>query len=147
MLEKADVKKVVKDLQGNFAGSNDEQMKAVQLLKGLALSDEAISNEFMKKLDAATTKISKEVLGTKEESVIEIQEDVKIGNIVLEVGDRIQVLKENATLLGGIIIDGIDLYNNEYDDNIQIEKMHGAMTHDTVLVAKVQGQNYQIVIS
>ena len=59
----ADVKQIIKDLQGNFSGSNDEQMKAVQLLKGLATSDEDISNEFMKKLDQATTKISKEVLG------------------------------------------------------------------------------------
>ena len=37
------------------------QMKAVELLKGLALSDDPKSNEFMKKLDKATTDISNEM--------------------------------------------------------------------------------------
>jgi len=37
-------------------------MKGVQLLKGLALSNEDLANEFMKKLDTATTEISKELL-------------------------------------------------------------------------------------
>ena len=41
----ADVKQVIKDLQGNFSGSNADQMKAVQLLKGLATSDEPIYME------------------------------------------------------------------------------------------------------
>lgn len=65
----ADVKKIVKDMQGNFGGSNEEQMKSVQLLKGLATSDDKLANEFMKALDKATTEISKKLL-KKEESVI-----------------------------------------------------------------------------
>ena len=58
---KFDINQVIKDLGGNFAGSNDDQMKAVQLLKGLALSDDPKSIEFMEKLDAATTQISQEM--------------------------------------------------------------------------------------
>ena len=58
---KFDINQVIKDLGGNFAGSNDDQMKAVQLLKGLALSDDPKANEFMEKLDAATTQISQEM--------------------------------------------------------------------------------------
>ena len=58
---KFDINQVIKDLGGNFAGSNDDQMKAVQLLKGLALSDDPKANEFMEKLDAATTQISKDM--------------------------------------------------------------------------------------
>jgi hypothetical protein len=67
IIEEVDVKKVVKDLQKNFSGSNEEQMAGVQLLKGLATSDEAIANEFMKKLDTVVTQVSKEVLGDKKE--------------------------------------------------------------------------------
>ena len=58
----ADVNKIIKDLQGDFGGDNESQMKGVQLIKGLATSDDAKANEFMKKLNTATTKISKEVL-------------------------------------------------------------------------------------
>ena len=58
---KFDINQVIKDLGGNFAGSNEDQMKAVQLLKGLALSDDPKANEFMEKLDAATTQISNDL--------------------------------------------------------------------------------------
>jgi hypothetical protein len=74
--EAVDVKKVIKDLQGNFSGSNEDQMKSVQLLKGVATSNEPISNEFMKKVDTAITKISKEVLGEKKEENIEEQKEL-----------------------------------------------------------------------
>jgi hypothetical protein len=57
------VNDVLKGIQGNFSKDNASQMKGLQLLKGLATSDDPKSNEFMKKLDAATTKIAKEVLG------------------------------------------------------------------------------------
>jgi len=62
-----DVKKIISDLANSFSGSNEEQMKAVQLLKGLAVSDSDIANEFMKKLDAATTEIANEMLGNNQE--------------------------------------------------------------------------------
>jgi len=61
--ETVDIKKIVKDLQGDFGGNNDSQMKGVQLLKGLATSDDPLANKYMNLLNTATTKISKEVLG------------------------------------------------------------------------------------
>ena len=44
----------------SFSGSNEDQMKAVQLLKGIALSEEEVSNKFMKALDAFTSKMNPE---------------------------------------------------------------------------------------
>lgn len=44
----------------SWAGSNEEQMKAVQLLKGVALSDEEVSNKFMKALDKFTSGLNAE---------------------------------------------------------------------------------------
>lgn len=64
--EEVDVNKIIKDLSGDFSGSNEEQMKGLQLLKGLATSDDPKSNEFMKKLDKATTQISKSMTEKKE---------------------------------------------------------------------------------
>jgi len=62
--EKPDVKKLIGDLgKTNWGSDNDAQMKAVQLLKGLALSDDPKSNEFMKALSDASTGIAKKVLG------------------------------------------------------------------------------------
>jgi len=60
--DKEVVKQIIKDLGDSFSKDNESQMKGVQLLKGLALSDEDLANEFMKKLDDATTEISKELL-------------------------------------------------------------------------------------
>lgn len=59
--EAVDVKKVIADLiNSNWAGSNEDQMKAVQLLKGVALSDEEVSNKFMKALDKFTSGLKAE---------------------------------------------------------------------------------------
>ena len=58
---KFDVSKIIKDLGGDFSGSNEDQMRGVQLIKGLALSDDPKANEFMEKLDAATSQISQEM--------------------------------------------------------------------------------------
>ena len=57
----ADVSKIIKDLGDDFSGSNEDQMRGVQLIKGLALSDDPKANEFMKKLDVATSQISQEM--------------------------------------------------------------------------------------
>lgn len=43
-----------------WSGDNESQMKAVQLLKGLATSDDPKANEFMKKLDKATSGMKSE---------------------------------------------------------------------------------------
>lgn len=57
--EEVDVKKIIADLgKTDWGEDNEAQMKAVQLLKGLALSDDPISNKFMKALSDASTKIA-----------------------------------------------------------------------------------------
>jgi translation initiation factor 2B subunit (eIF-2B alpha/beta/delta family) len=59
--EQTDIKKIISDLiETNWSGSNEEQIKAVQLLKGLATSDESSANKFMKELDDFTSTLKKE---------------------------------------------------------------------------------------
>lgn len=54
--EAVNVKEIIKELiDTSFSGDNASQMKAVQLLKGLATSDDPESNAFMKKLDTFTS--------------------------------------------------------------------------------------------
>jgi len=54
--EAVDAGKIVKELiDTSWGGSNEDQGKAVQLLKGLAFSDDPISNKFMKALDKFTS--------------------------------------------------------------------------------------------
>jgi len=56
-----DVSKIISDvIDTDWSGSNEEQMKAVNLLKGLATSDDKKANKFMKDLDSLTSKMSKE---------------------------------------------------------------------------------------
>ena len=58
---KVDASQIIKALiDTSFGGSNEEQMKAVQLLKGLALSDDPASNKFMAALDKATSAMKPE---------------------------------------------------------------------------------------
>jgi len=55
---KVDTGEIIKSLiDTSFAGSNQEQMKAVQLLKGLALSDDPRANKFMSALDKWTSSL------------------------------------------------------------------------------------------
>jgi hypothetical protein len=59
LAEGTDTKAVIKSLvDTSFGGDNESQMKAVQLLKGLATSDDPAANAFMKKLDSFTSKMS-----------------------------------------------------------------------------------------
>jgi hypothetical protein len=54
--EKVDSQGVIKELiDTGWSKDNKSQMKAIQLLKGLALSDEPEANAFMKKLDSFTS--------------------------------------------------------------------------------------------
>lgn len=54
------VSKIISDVIGtDWSGSNEEQMKAVTLLKGLATSDDEKANKFMKDLDSLTSKMNK----------------------------------------------------------------------------------------
>jgi len=72
MDKKTDVQKIIKVLgDTDWGNDNEAQMKAVQLLKGIALSDDPMSNEFMKALSDASTGIAKRVLGGKKESLTE----------------------------------------------------------------------------
>lgn len=129
-LLEADVSKIIKDLGDSFGGSNEEQMKGVQLLKGLATSDEPLANEFMKAVDKATSEISNKLLKKEEsadtakcpdcgedylvntgycptckkkvkeskEEVIEVTEDVRVGDIILEKGDKIKIVESMQNL-------------------------------------------------
>lgn len=56
LTEEVNIDSIIKELiDTNWSGSNEEQMKAVQLLKGLATSDDPKANDFMKKLDNFTS--------------------------------------------------------------------------------------------
>lgn len=57
----ANVSKIINDvIDTDWSGSNEEQMKAVNLLRGLATSDDEKANKFMKDLDSLTSKMNKE---------------------------------------------------------------------------------------
>ena len=59
--EEVNIAEVIAELiDTSWAGSNEEQMKAVQLLKGIALSDDPMSNKFMKALDKFTSGMNKD---------------------------------------------------------------------------------------
>lgn len=71
--EEVNVDKMISDLGKSFDGSNEEQMKGVQLLKGLALSNDPKANKFMQALDKATTTISNQMTkGETKESLDEV---------------------------------------------------------------------------
>ena len=68
-----DVTKIISDLgKTNWGSDNDAQGKAVQLLRGLAFSDDTKSNEFMKALSDASTAIAKKVLGVNENTLLDM---------------------------------------------------------------------------
>lgn len=65
-----DVGKTIDELiKTSWGGSNESQAKAIQLLKGLAFSDDPRSNQFMKKLDGFTSKMSAKLDGAKTEAM------------------------------------------------------------------------------
>lgn len=77
--EKPNIDKMIKDLSKDFAGSNEDQLAGVQLLKGLAVSDDPMANKFMIALDKATTKISRDLMRGKNEET-ESDKDETIGD-------------------------------------------------------------------
>ena len=51
----------IKDLvDTNWGGSNEEQGKAAEIIKGLSFSDSSVANKFMKKLDTLTSGLKAE---------------------------------------------------------------------------------------
>ena len=71
--EEVSVSKVIKDLgDTDWGEDNESQMKAVQLLKGLAVSDDPMANKFMKAISDASTDIVKKMGSTeKVDQVVE----------------------------------------------------------------------------
>ena len=123
---KFDINQVIKDLSGNFAGSNEDQMKAVQLLKGLALSDDPKANEFMEKLDAATTQISNDLsegnYGKKKkvkEEVETVEESKSLIDLLnnIKSGGKIEDIDLTEEEINGIL----DFYENTLDSTGQNE--------------------------
>lgn len=54
--EKEETKRAIQSLiSTNFGGSNEEQGKAVQLMRGLAFSDDPAANKFMQALNKFTS--------------------------------------------------------------------------------------------
>ena len=52
---------IIKDvIATNWSKDNEEQLKIVQLLKGLALSDEEAANKFMQAIDKFTSSLKPE---------------------------------------------------------------------------------------
>jgi hypothetical protein len=114
--EKVDISKIIKDLGNSFGGSNEDQMRGVTLLKGLATSDDPKANEFMKALDKWTTQQSKKM---SESKVIEIQDEIKIvqdgKDLILEKGDKIKILEFDMDIEINKILDEIERI---YDDEV-----------------------------
>ena len=110
--------KYINILVENNKKGNEEMKKIIEKLTianvkkeldGLGISIEKNDDEFIvnfkggKEATAYYTNDLEDALGTgkamvkgkKKESIIEIKEEVQIGNIILEEGDKIEVLKEN----------------------------------------------------
>lgn len=103
-MAEVDVEKVIKDLAKSYGDSNEDQGKMVALIKGLAFSDDPEANKFMKALDKWTTEYANK--NVKEE-VITIEEDITIGDVILEKGDKIKVLNEKQPSLDILIGDTV----------------------------------------
>ena len=72
-MAEVNVAKVIADLgKTDWGADNEAQMKSVQLLKGLALSDDPAANKFMKALSDASTKIASQM-----EEVAKINESIR----------------------------------------------------------------------
>ncbi len=121
-----DINKMIKDLGGDFSGSNEDQMRGVQLLKGLALSDDPKANEFMQKLDAATTQISNDLsegnYGKKKkvkEEVETVEESKSIIDLLNNIknGGKIEDTDLTEEDVNGIL----DFYENTLDETGQNE--------------------------
>lgn len=65
--EKVDILDIIKDIRDtDLSSTNEQQMKFVQLLKGIATSEEDLSNKYMKGLDKVITNYTTEFVADKE---------------------------------------------------------------------------------
>jgi len=68
LTEAVDIKKIIAALRDtDWGDDNKAQGKAVQLLRGIAFSDDPLSNKFMKALSDASTKIGNSLLKKSDE--------------------------------------------------------------------------------
>ena len=59
--KKYNTSKMIADIiSTDWGGSNEEQLKIVSMLKGLAISEDKVANDFMKDLDKLTSTMDKE---------------------------------------------------------------------------------------
>ena len=94
--EEVDAKKVIADLgKTDWGVDNDAQMKAVQLLKGLALSDDPASNKFMKGLSDASTKLAQTIVA--ESKLEEADTTVKRASLILDEMDDMEPPKPHQS--------------------------------------------------
>ena len=127
----ADVSKIIKDLGDDLAGSNEDQMRGVQLIKGLALSDDPKANEFMQKLDKATSQISKEMsegygYGDNPKKKKKVKEEVETVEESKSLIDLLNNIKNGGKIedtdLTEEDVNGIlDFYENTLDETGQNE--------------------------
>lgn len=75
-VEEVDVGKIIGDvIDTDWSKDNESQMKVVNLLKGIATSDEAVANEFMKKLDDFTSGLDKAEFAESEKEEMKEEDD------------------------------------------------------------------------
>lgn len=77
-MAKVNIKKIIKDLgDTNWSKDNEAQMKAIQLLKGLAVSDDDLANKFMEKMDKYSTTVADAMLeGEGGDEEYEVEESI-----------------------------------------------------------------------
>lgn len=102
------VKEVIKELgDTDWGKDNDAQAKAVQLLKGLAFSDDPLSNEFMQSLSKVSTGIANRLLKEGDDKKVlegkkNLEESKKPRNLLMEQTDHFlggDLMEEGAELV------------------------------------------------
>lgn len=117
MNEKVDVGKVISDLiDRGWSGDNKSQMGAVEILRGLATSDDPRSNKFMKALDDFTSSLKKDDY---------IKESKNKNNFFDYMNEKVTYVKDKNNKK----ID-YDSAVNLMDDDIR-EKLHRHMANST----------------
>jgi len=97
-MAEVDVKKVIKDLAKSYGDSNEDQGKMVNLMKGLAFSDDAEANKFMKALDKWTTEYADKNVKEKVMKEVNVfdKHQIKIAKDTLKMHDA------GAMVMGGM---------------------------------------------
>ena len=89
---------IIKELiDTSWSGDNASQMKAVQLLKGIATSDEPAANAFMKKLDKFTSGMK---ASAKKDESLEEANDPKMDKLSSKISDFSAMLNKQNSLIG-----------------------------------------------